>query len=146
MVPFGDAAFFPGHLLHTNECMVKLGELAAMSSYPSSGLGLYSALRSYANSGQEHMVEYSTHQAQHVLQRQKQKVQREAATAREELQKGEEELRKATGGLLGSGNGTEPEALLDVREEYNAAVMGHTGTIEQPVHGPQQQKAERGTS
>ena len=26
MVPFGSVAFFPGNLVHTNECLVDLGE------------------------------------------------------------------------------------------------------------------------
>ena len=27
MVPFGAAAFFPGQLVHTNECLVTMGEV-----------------------------------------------------------------------------------------------------------------------
>lgn len=27
MVPFGSVAFFPGHLVHTNECFVDMGEV-----------------------------------------------------------------------------------------------------------------------
>lgn len=27
MVPFGDVAFFPGQLVHTNECLVNMGEV-----------------------------------------------------------------------------------------------------------------------
>lgn len=31
MVPFGSVAFFPGHLIHTNECFVDIGEPASIA-------------------------------------------------------------------------------------------------------------------
>ena len=31
MVPFGSVAFFPGRLIHTNECMVDLGEFSFLT-------------------------------------------------------------------------------------------------------------------
>ena len=30
MVPFGSVAFFPGHLVHTNECFVDMGKTAVL--------------------------------------------------------------------------------------------------------------------
>ena len=33
MIPFGTLAFFAGQLVHTNECMCKMGEMLSLSSF-----------------------------------------------------------------------------------------------------------------
>ena len=33
MIPFGEMAFFPGQLIHTNECFVNLGKILFVLSY-----------------------------------------------------------------------------------------------------------------
>lgn len=48
MVPFGNVAFFPGQLVHTNECLVNMGEVTCvLNSFKLQGPHIWVLLFSY---------------------------------------------------------------------------------------------------
>ena len=74
MVPFGAAAFFPGQLVNTNTCMVKLGEPLLQHE---AGFGRLKGTAYLAVEDSQYYVEQSAKQTGNILDRRKVRLDRD---------------------------------------------------------------------
>jgi hypothetical protein len=52
MIPFGETAFFPGNLIHTNECLVEMGKTSKYKMQETHNIKLpYDLRKPYPNRG-----------------------------------------------------------------------------------------------